>query len=218
MPIVYNVNVMWCMDPHSLPPCLVASIMQFECLPAGEHIGSTATSEQAVFSVQGRLRKYSRFWTDELEASQYVCDIVTSGYRLPFLAFPPAVCAKNSKSAIEHASFVAEAIQELLEAGCVTRVSSYPTVCSPLQVVVNAKRKRRLVIDLWYVKQYLHLTKFKCEGLNPVPALFKKGDHMITFDLNSGYHHVDIHEDSQTYLGVKAGTRNFTSFRFFLSG
>ena len=189
------------MDPHSLAPCLMEGGMQLECLPAGEHIGSRASFEQTVVSVQGRLRKCSKFWTNELEASQFVCDIVTSGYRLPFLAFPPAVCAKNNKSAIEHATFVSKAIQELLEAGCVTRVSSCPTVCSPLQVVVSAKGKKRLVIDLRYVNQYLHITKFKYEGLNLIPVLFKKGDYMFTFDLKSGYHHVDIHEDSQKYLG-----------------
>ena len=210
-----NVNVMWCMDPHSLAPCLMESVMQLECLLAGEHSDSRAVSEQAVVSVQGRLRKCSRFWTDKLEASQYVCDIITSGYRLPFLVFPPAVCAKNNKSAIEHATFVSEAIQELLEAGCVTRVSSCPTVCSPLQVAVNAKGKRRLVIDLRYVNQYLHLTKFKYEGLNLVPVLFQKGDHMITFDLKSGYHHVDIHEDSQQYLGFSWGEGRHREFYIF---
>ena len=50
--------------------------------------------------------------------------------------------ARNHKSAFEHADFVTEAIQELVESGCTARVSSCPTVCSPLQVVVNAKGKR----------------------------------------------------------------------------
>ena len=38
---------------------------------------------------------------------------------------------------------------------------------------------------------------------------------MFTFDLKSGYHHVDIHEDSQTYLGFTWGegvTRKFYVF------
>ena len=171
---------------------------------------------QSGTSVQGRLRKSSKFWIDELEASQFVIDIITHGYHLPFLAFPPAVCARNHKSAFEHADFVTEAIQELVESGCAARVSSYPTVCSPLQVVVNAKGKRRLVIDLRYVNQYLHLTKFKYEGINLIPSLFSKGDHMFTFDLKSGYHHVDIHEDFQTYLGFSWGegaSRRFYVFR-----
>ena len=63
-----------------------------------------------------------------------------------------------------------------MEAGCACRVAVCPTVCSPLQVVVNAKGKRRLIIDLCYVSQYLHLVKFKYEGLNLIPSLFQKGD------------------------------------------
>ena len=90
-----------------------------------------------------------------------------------------------------------------------------PTVCSPLQVVVNAKGKRRLVIDLQYINQYLQLSKFKYEGLNLIPLLFQKGDFDFTFDLKSGYHHVDIHKDSQAFLGFSWGegvSRQFYTF------
>ena len=31
--------------------------------------------------------------------------------------------------------------------------------------------------------------------------LFEKADYISTFDLKSGYHHVDIHPQSQAYLG-----------------
>ena len=172
--------------------------------------------EQPMVSVQGRLRECSKFWIDELEASQSVIDIIIAGYRLPFLAFPLAVCARNHKSAFEHSAFVSEAVQELVDSGCAVSVPTCPVVCSPLQVVVNARGKLRLVIDLRYVNQYLHLSKFKYEGLNLITMLFSKGDYMFTFDLKSGYHHVDIHEDSQTYLEFTWGegvTRKFYVFR-----
>ena len=32
---------------------------------------------------------------------------------------------------------------------------------------------------------------------------FEKGNFMCTFDLISGYHHVDVHPKSQTYLGFE---------------
>ena len=200
------------MDPHSLDLPVVEGIMQLEFFAADqEHVIEFIEPEkplsgpQPVASVQGRLRKNSKFWINELEASQFIIDIVTHGYRLPFLAFPPPVCARNHRSAFEHAEFVFEAIQKLVESGCAIGVPTCPTVCSPLQVVVNAKGKRWLVIDLRYVNQYLQLSKFKYEGLNLIPTLFFKGDYMFTFDLKSGYHHVDIHEDSQTYLGFSWG-------------
>ena len=43
------------------------------------------------------------------------------------------------------------------------------------------------------------------------------GDFMITFDLKSGYHHVDIHKDFSPYLGFSwhdsRGRRKFYVFR-----
>ena len=75
-----------------------------------------------------------------------------------------------------------------------------PIVCSPLSVVTNASGKR-LVLDLRYVNQFLPDCKFKYEGLELVPTLFNCGNYFTTFDPKSGYHHVDIHEDSWPYLG-----------------
>lgn len=49
-----------------------------------------------------------------------------------------------------------------------------------------------------------------------MPDLFRKGEYFFAFDLKSGYHHVDIHEDCQQYLGfswVREGVRRFYTFR-----
>ena len=39
-------------------------------------------------SVQGRLHEHANFWLNELEASTFVKEIVTQGYRIPFLKLP----------------------------------------------------------------------------------------------------------------------------------
>ena len=81
-----------------------------------------------------------------------------------------------------------------------------PIVCSPLSVVTNFSGKPPLVLDLRYVNQFLPDGKFKYEGLELIPNLFNSGDFSsTTFDLKSGYHHVDIHEDSRPYLGFSWG-------------
>ena len=58
--------------------------------------------EDEPLSVQGRLQKCSGFWKEEFEVSQFVLDIVTNGYQLPFIAFPQPMTAKNHRSALEH--------------------------------------------------------------------------------------------------------------------
>ena len=99
-----------------------------------------------------------------------------------------------------------EAIKELVALSCVAQCSQCSVVCSPLSVVVNGRGKKRLVLDLRYVNQFTLLTKFKYECLNIIPQLFSKGDYFFTFDLKSGYHHVDVHEDCWPYLGISWGS------------
>ena len=69
---------------------------------------------------------------------------------------------------------------------CVLSCNEPPIVCSPLSVVQNDKGKRRSVINLQYVNQFLPIQKFKVEGLNLVPQMFRK-DYFFTLDLKSGY-------------------------------
>ena len=85
------------------------------------------------------------------------------------------MCYRNHRSAIEHADFVQEAIRELVDLACVIQCPKCPVVCSPLSVVVNAHGKKRLVLDLRYVNQFILLTKFKYEGLNVIPQISQKG-------------------------------------------
>jgi len=52
------------------------------------------------------------------------------------------------------------------------------------------------------VSQFLWKQSFKYEDVRTALMLFGKGDKAFTFDLKSGYHHVDIHESCWKYLGL----------------
>ena len=82
-----------------------------------------------------------------------------------------------------------EAVQSLLLNRCVAKVDTKP---SPLSVISNSVGKLCLVLNLWYLNQFLHVTKFKYEDLRVAALMFEKHEHMFKFDLKSGYHHVDI--------------------------
>ena len=166
--------------------------------------------------MQGHLKENANFWSEELEASNFVLGIVNEGYRLPFFTTPDPIFQFNHRSAIDNASFVEASIAELLRDRCIVEGDDCPTVCSPLQVVSSARGKRRLVIDLRYVNQFLWKDKFKYEGLDLVPQMFKRGEYFFTFDLKSGYHHVDINGVFWTYLGFSWGSgssRRWFKFR-----
>ena len=154
-------------------------------------------------SVKGRLKQCYEFWAKELQASQPVLDIVQEGYSLPLMHLPEPYASPNHSSALCNESFVDEALSELLHSGCVKLAVSKPHICSPLLVVENSSGKKRLVINLKYLNLYLWKDKFKYEDMRAAMMYFEKGNFMCTFDLKSGYHHVDMHPKSQTYLGFE---------------
>ena len=97
----------------------------------------------------------------------------------------------------------------------VKEVRAQPHECSPLSVVVNAVGKKRLVLDLRHVNKYVCKQKFKYEHLRVAMLLLEKGDYMFTFDLKSGYHHVDIRPVQYRYLGFSWERGNTAQFYVF---
>ena len=125
--------------------------------------------------------------------------MVKNGYELPFTTTPPKFWAKNNASSLRNKNFVEESIVELLKNNCIEEVSEAPYCVNPLTVAEG--EKLRLVLDLRHVNRYLKMQKFKYENLHTVAELFEKDFFFGTFDLKSGYHHVEIAEEFRTYLG-----------------
>ena len=62
-------------------------------------------------------------------------------------------------------------------------------------------KKLRLVLDLRHVNSHLCKYPFKYEDLRCLSKVFEHNFWFFTWDLESGYHHVDIYNDHQQYLG-----------------
>uniref|UniRef100_A0A7M5VC30 Reverse transcriptase domain-containing protein n=1 Tax=Clytia hemisphaerica TaxID=252671 RepID=A0A7M5VC30_9CNID len=151
-------------------------------------------------SVFGRLKTCSNFWKNNLHVSNFIQKIIDEGYFITFKSVPPAFFAKNNKSSLDNSNFVQDAIKSLLSKGCISEVSDIPKCCNPL-TVAERNSKLRLVLDLRHVNQFVDNQKFKYEDLKTFAELFDQDDFFITFDLTSGYHHVDIHPEHKKYLG-----------------
>ena len=74
-----------------------------------------------------------------------------------------------------------------------------PFCVNPLSVV--KRNKFRLFIDLRHVNNFLVRFKFRYEDLPSLSQILEEGHWVFTWDLRSGYHHVDICVEHQTYLG-----------------
>jgi hypothetical protein len=133
----------------------------------------------------------------------YVLDIVDNGYKLPFLSIPRREELNNNKTARDNVTFVSEEIERLVKAGILIKLQYAPTVINALTVAQNAAGKQRLVLDLRGVNPLLHVPKFKFEDFKVASQYFTKGCFMCTFDLKSGYSHIDINVEYQQYLGLE---------------
>ena len=172
-------------------------------------------------SVKGSLKSHVKFWQD-INTSDYILDVINNGYCIPFVTTPVSSYLNNNRSALNNKEFVGKAILDLLSTGSVVERSFVPYVVNPLTVAKN-KDKNRLVIDLRYVNPHVWYDKLKFEEWKVALEYINPGDYTASFDLKSGYHHIDVNKDFQKYLGFAwdfgNGTRyfEFTVLPFGLS-
>ena len=159
--------------------------------------------------VKGSLLKHLAWW--KRYANHTIADIIENGYRIPFTEFPPQSFSLNNLSAKKHSEFVEKTIGELLETGAIVRVHNMPHVVNPLTVAENST-KLRLVLDLRWVNPYVDLAVMKFEDVSVASQYFQKNQLISTFDLQSGYHHIDMCADQQTLLGFKWDYQGIPSF------
>ena len=69
-----------------------------------------------------------------------------------------------------------------------------------LAVTVQVNGEKRLILDLRLTDLHVHKQKFKGEELHTIKNIFAKGIFVFSFDLKSGYHHIDIFPDRRKYL------------------
>ena len=150
-------------------------------------------------SVVGRLVK-GYHYLQQKGASAYALRIITQGYTIPFRASPPPKILRNNASSRGNEAFVRAEIDKLLDSGAVVETMLPATVVNPLSVATN-NQKQRLVLDLRHVNPYIREFKCKLEGLDAFISTVNIRGHMITFDLKSGFHHVQINASQHQFLG-----------------
>jgi hypothetical protein len=95
-------------------------------------------------------------------------------------------------------------------------VDKHPLCVNPLSVSVQQNGKKRLILDLRHVNKCLLKQKVKYEDWKVALAYFAKDAYMFSFDLKSGYHHVEISEQHQTFLGFSWRKPDFNGEVFYV--
>ena len=122
--------------------------------------------------------------------------------RFPSLKHLNVLHFANNQSALKNKDFVEESISELLKCGSIIEAEKPPEVINPLSVSINSSGKKRLILDLRYVNGHVYKDKIKFEDWKCFENYLegKKG-YLFKFDLKNGYHHIDIFEPHQKFLG-----------------
>ena len=84
-----------------------------------------------------------------------------------------------------------EAISDLLKLNCIIECETKPRVVNPLTVASNTPHKKRLVLDLRHINIHVWKEHTKYENYTTLSNYLADVHYMITFDLKSGYHHIE---------------------------
>ena len=134
--------------------------------------------------------------------NQYILDIVENGYKIPFKTEREQIYINNNKSSLENKDFVASEITNVLNKGCIREVSTKSLIVNPLTVAFSKSSKPRLVLDCRHINPHLHKDRFKYEDGKVAREMFDVGDFIFSYDLISAYHHIEIFEEHEQYLGL----------------
>ena len=127
-------------------------------------------------SCLGELQ-HVNFWVHELCAPKWIIDTISNGYTSPFFVESTPYKKANQYLAYVNADFVHKAISELVKGHFVEEVAELPYISSPLLVVEN---KKRLVVNLRHVNQFLWKKRLKYEDLRIAMMLFSPGELIST--------------------------------------
>ena len=171
------------------------------------NIGETSTdpSNPPPIIMRHRLKSRLATWATFVR-SVMVLNWIANGFKLEFKNNyqPPPFEARNHQSAFDYMDFVDKNIMDLLSAQSIAIFPGpgRPHIVCPFGVI-EQKDKLRMIYDARYINQFLDFPKFKYEDLSFLDQFIEPNDYQWTTDFTKGYHHVDIHPDSFTFLGFK---------------
>jgi hypothetical protein len=165
--------------------------------------------------IKGRLKSAAKYWSEVVKAPPSILSVIENGFSIDFLTEPPSMHFPNNKSSYENSDFVNKAVNELLEFNLIKEVSEKPKVISPLSVAKNSS-KLRLILDLSILNEYINCEKIKLEDQNEFYEMAKFCNYIVTYDIKSCYHQIDVNEKFHTYLGFQWKINGKMSYFVFL--
>ena len=175
----------------------------FNSLESESLISSKKFNEGSSNTIKGNLRRHAEFWEKELGANDFILNVIKFGYKIPLRYIPAPTEFKNNLSALKESEFVEDSIKKLLQQYFISEVEQPHYMTSPLSVARSSLGKRRLVLDLSFLNKFVWKENIKFDDWKIFEQLIESNEqaYFFKFDFKSGHHHVEIHDESQKYLG-----------------
>ena len=126
-----------------------------------------------------------------------LCNIIENSSILPFLSSPTPFPARFNKSSIRNQHFVSEVTTKLLNSNCNDELDQLWYCCNPLTVVEG--KKLRMALDLRNVNKFINQDICRYENVNTLSEMIRTNGFFTTFDLKSGYHHMETVPQHRNY-------------------
>jgi len=155
----------------------------------------------------GGIHNCVEYWEKELQAGEWVINLLKGGYKVPFRSTPLPSELDNNASIRQNHSIAEEQVRLLLQQGVLRRVNFKPHCVNPLGLVtktINNVVKHRVIFDgSRIINEHVDPPTVKLAHLQK--ALLKLNEkHLLgVFDLKSCYFHVKIDPELTTFFGVK---------------
>lgn len=152
--------------------------------------------------IAANIRHFYHNWV-EIGTNNTVLSWIKEGVTLPFVHEPQPFILQNPELSKREVEFIDSEIKELLNSGAICACKDRPLCVSPVSCVPKKNKSFRLIVDLRKLNSSINCPKFQYEDINTVVKLVQPGDHLITVDIKSGFHHIPVHENFQTFLGIQ---------------
>ena len=153
-----------------------------------------------------------------------VVQILREGYTLPFRIRPNLTRIPTVVSCYANPlrnSYLLEALHQLIDKNAVEQVSHQTSLgfYNRLFLVPKPNNKRRPILDLSHLNQFLKVEKFKMETPETIRTSLLQGEWVTSVDFKDAYFHIPIQKQSRKYLRfqVQDQTYQFKALPFGLS-
>ena len=149
----------------------------------------------------GRLPLFKHFW-QQVTTNSFVLKVIEFGYRLQFFKLPPLKIINSGNFSSSRISSVSKELSILYSKTAIVSTTPSPDqFVSPIfDVPKKNSDKRRVILNLKFLNNYIIKSTFKLEDYNDIINMVRKGDYFVSIDLCDAYLMILIHPSFWRYL------------------